>query len=78
MSRDTDISIGDGWVTVRRHGRSTSIVAKILGEETRKGIRTIWLDRLVHYAGEKALGEWNASGAISTILSRDVKETGPS
>jgi hypothetical protein len=66
-----EVSIGDDAVSVRRHGSSTAVVANILGmavAEDGAPVR-IWLDRLVHQPREDRLGDWEVSGAISTVLS---------
>lgn len=69
---EAEVLLGDGIVTIRRKGVSKPTVANILGMDHDSNGRPIkvWLDRVVHRAKEDALGEWGASGVISTILSR--------
>jgi len=67
------LQVGDTEVAIRRRNRSGVRVATILGREVRDGYEYIYLDSLVHHVGEDTLGEWRASGAVSTILSRDVR-----
>jgi hypothetical protein len=64
------ITIGDNEVVIRTPGRSTAAVAGILGDETRDGRRTLWLDRLVHSPGGAFDDGWEADGAVSTILAK--------
>lgn len=69
------VSIGDGAVSIKRSGRTSVIVAKILGmdlDSTGKP-ETIWLDRLVHSPEESEFEGWSVEGAITSILRR--KET---
>lgn len=73
-----EVGIGDDAVSVRRHGSSTAVVANILGTEVAEDgtpVR-IWLDRLVHQPKERRLGDWDVSGAISTVLSRRIEKQG--
>lgn len=69
----TAVKVGDDSVSLKRDGRSTLVLAKILGrrKDPHNGTETLWLDRLVHTNGETFVG-WQASGAISTILQQDV------
>lgn len=66
--------IGQTDTVVSRNGSRKKTVAGILGQETdpATGLRTIWLDRIVHRAGESRFESggrsWSVSGAISTIL----------
>lgn len=62
-------TIGDGVVSVKADGRSAPAIANILGREVVGGEERVYLDRLLHRPGQD-WGEWKASGAISTILSR--------
>lgn len=66
------VVVGEGCVTLRKSRRSRPIVADILGSEHNEdgSIRAIWLDRLVHGAEEHWNGEWEVSGAVSSILTR--------
>lgn len=68
----TVVRIGDTGVSVKRKGHTLAL-ARILGRKTKDGIESIYLDRLVHKDWETFEG-WNASGAISTILSRTAIE----
>jgi hypothetical protein len=65
-----EVVIGDGSVTIRRCGRSAPIVANVLGIDRRPDgeIERLWLDRLVHRAGEVWDGPWSVRGAVSSIL----------
>lgn len=71
MDSENTIEIGAGAVTVRYHGRTAPVTAKILGTEIRCGREYIYLDRLVHRAGDTWRG-FSVSGAISTIISRSA------
>ncbi len=65
------VQVGDADVAVTRSGRSRPIVAKILGceKDAAGAMQTLWLDRVVHRAGETFVG-WETAGAISTVLRR--------
>lgn len=71
----TVVRVGDTGVSVKRKGHTLAL-AKILGRTTKDGIESIYLDRLVHKDWETFEG-WNASGAISTILSRTAVVPSP-
>lgn len=62
------VVIGDGVVTIHHPGQSDPILARILGDETSCGWRTLWLDRLVHRPHDSAIGLWDLSGASTSIL----------
>lgn len=63
------LRIGESEAVISRQGSSNHVVAKILGiEETEKKGRIIYLDRLVHRPGESYLGDYEVSGAVSSIL----------
>ena len=64
-------TLGDGVVTVKADGRSAPDVAHVLGREVEGGVERVYLDRLLHRAGQD-WGEWTATGAISTILARPL------
>ncbi|NCA72780.1 MAG: hypothetical protein EOM91_22550 [Sphingobacteriia bacterium] len=66
------VVLGEGCVTLRKSRRSRPIVANILGSERDAdgSVRTIWLDRLVHGAQDHWEGEWEVTGAVSSILTR--------
>lgn len=68
----TEITVGEGVVVIRQQNSSKATVAQILGERIRDGVRYLYLDRLVHFRRGSQLVGWEASGAISTILSRPV------
>lgn len=66
-----DVTFGEGVALIRRQGHTAPIVASVLGRE-QNGIREIvHLDRLVH-EDSYDWGEWNAFGAVSTILERSL------
>lgn len=77
MSRSPDrsvtVTIGEGVVTLRRTGQSSPITANILGMDCdNSGAPTrVWLDRLVHQAGEHGFSDWSVHGAISSVLVRN-------
>lgn len=73
-SNDAHVTLGQGVVTVKRDGSSAVVLANILGTETAGGEEKIYLDRLVHKVWEGKLGEFAASGAISTVLTRPVSQ----
>lgn len=65
-----EVTVNEQTVVLRRQGSSIPSVANILGSEVDgEGIRTIWLDRLLHRGACVTLNDtWTASGAISTVL----------
>ncbi len=65
----TEVTVGEETVSLKRAGQSTVVMAKILGRSVDKdsGAQTLWLDRIVHKAGEQFYG-WHVNGAISTVL----------
>lgn len=65
-----DVSVGEGVVVLRRTGRSSPVVANILGmEKAASGdIQVIYLDRIVHKPGEKQFSGWSVSGAVATEM----------
>jgi len=67
------VTLGEGVAVVRRQGRTDPIVAGVLGIERTEGVETVYLDRVVHGAGQD-WQEWDAAGAVSTILSRPMVE----
>lgn len=71
-SHDVTVTVGEDTVTVQRGGSLNVAQARLLGDETTGTVRRLYLDRLVHLPAEEVLGEWSCSGAISTILSRDL------
>jgi len=66
------VTLGDGLAVIRRKGITVCVVAEVLGcERDAEGAPTvIYLDRLVHRIGETSFGDWDVSGAISTVLRR--------
>ncbi len=62
------VKIGQGDVAIRRSTSSSVTVAKLLGDETRDGVRVLYLDRLVHTAADIHFSDWHPSGAVSTML----------
>jgi hypothetical protein len=67
----TRLAIGDDTVTIKRQGTTTAVVANILGRQIDVQSETLWLDRMCHRPDELFEG-WQATGAISTILHRQV------
>ena len=68
----TTITLGDGVVVLKRQGKGL-VTASVLGEELdfpSKGVKTLWLDRLIHddRAGEDTLGGFRVHGAVVTQL----------
>lgn len=68
------VTVGEGVVTIKREGSSTTTVAVILGRVVRDGIEVICLDRLVHVPHEDQFTGWSVRGAVTTLLSRPVDE----
>lgn len=69
---DATLTLGDGVAVIRRHGRSDPMVAGVLGiQHAENGEpERVYLDRLIHSPYHRTMGEWQISGAVSTILSR--------
>ena len=70
ITAPTVVSAGEEAVVFKRPGQSTVVVASVLGRSNKAGLETIWLDRLVHEESESFDG-WSASGAISTVLTKE-------
>lgn len=74
MRRETkisaDVNLGDGIVVIRRRSSSEVTIAQVLGIDD-DGQR-LYLDRLVHAPWEQSIGGWKCSGAISTILEKEI------
>ena len=70
-----DIIFGEGVVVIKRRGVTQPSIAVVLGAESDLAKRTsrVWLDRMVHTIRDNTLGGWQVSGAISTILTKDIK-----
>lgn len=68
------LSVGESMVSVQREGASVTSVARILGKFERDGSLFVVLDRLIHEAYESTLGDWTATGAITTVLSRRLMQ----
>lgn len=72
------IALGEGCVVLSRLGYSRKVIANVLGTETNPdtGLRTMWLDRMIHRSDEAVVAQgekkWSTSGAISTILSEQA------
>ena len=68
------VQVGDGVVSLRKSGQSQVTVANILGVDRDEAgaIKTIYLDRLVHRINLNEFEGWNVSGAVSTILHRQM------
>lgn len=70
-----NLTVGDGYVTVRSRRGSRTRVARILGDEaTREGGRRITLDRLIHTPEDDAEG-FRLEGCVVTVLV--LEPTGP-
>jgi hypothetical protein len=69
---EIEVTLGDGAVTIRRPGRTVSIVANVLGVDRGPGgeVIRVWLDRLIHHPGEAWEGAWSVWGAVSSVLER--------
>jgi len=66
------VSFGDSCVTVRRRRASTTLVAKILGdEEDEDGTRRITLDRLIHDEDDWCEG-FGLEGCVVSVLVRQA------
>lgn len=65
---DATVIVTDECVTVKRTGKSSIAVANVLGTTQEGTKKSIFLDRLVHAAHEKELGEYQVIGAVSSIL----------
>lgn len=62
------IDFGDQCVRYHRSGQSKIGMAGILGSESLPdGRQRVWLDRLIHRAGDQIEG-WAAWGVVSTVL----------
>ncbi len=70
------VVIGDGVITVRRKGSTTIAVANILGTKSSGTEERIYLDRMVHRAFEDEMGEYRVTGAVSSILHREIPDKG--
>lgn len=68
------VTMGDGCVSIHRSGKSTITVANVLGKLVGSGEEHIYLDRLVHQPHETELGEFGVNGAISSILTRKLRQ----
>lgn len=64
------VTLGLSDAVIRRPGTSRPVIAKVLGvtRNPNGDVTKVWLDRLVHEAGDKFAG-WTASGAVVTELS---------
>ncbi len=69
LSVPTEVTVGEGTVSLKRAGQSTVVMANILGRsiDEESGVQKLWLDRLVHRETEQFFG-WHVTGAISTVL----------
>lgn len=69
---EVDVVIGEGVVVLKPVNASTVVTANILGidEDAEGKAKVVYLDRFVHDRGLTFRG-WHASGAISTILTKD-------
>lgn len=62
------LTMGEGLIVIRKQGR-LPVTANILGEEhdrPERGLKTIWLDRVVHAVGDDTLGGYPVAGALVT------------
>lgn len=71
-TRDAQVIIGTDTVTVQRVGSLNVRQARLLGDETTGTVRRLYLDRLVHLPREEEIGGWACSGAVSTVLTKDL------
>lgn len=63
------VSLGDPQATFSSPTGTKVLVARVLGRTNANGTERVFLDRVVHGPGAAFVG-WQASGAVSTILSR--------
>jgi len=70
-----NVAFGEGVAVVRRAGSTSVIVCNVLGREiSSAGAENVYLDRLVHGSrGSEDWGDFDASGAVSTILTRKLE-----
>lgn len=68
------VMLGEGVVTIKRGTSSLLVEAMILGieQDAVNKQERVYLDRLVHKVDDKFPG-WQVSGAISTILTRELR-----
>ncbi len=75
---EVKVSLGEHEAAFTVKGRSTTMLANILGREvTEEGVETVWLDRLVHRPEEDYNDGWCGRGALSTVLTRTVRAALP-
>lgn len=70
----SDLAVGEGVVVLRRRGRPAA-TAQILGEQAdypERGMKTLWLDRMIHEPHEHTLGGVPVAGAVVTQLQMQV------
>lgn len=71
MKAQQQIKIGDGVATIKSAYSSNASVVDILGIEKSEATETVYLNALVHQNEDDFEG-WTSTGAISTILSRNI------
>jgi len=69
-TNEATLQVGGDAVAIKRRRSSGVITTRILGRETANGREVIYLDSLIHQGTEETLGEWEATGAVSSILTR--------
>lgn len=71
MAEVVHVTLGESTATFKSEGRSAVVVANVLGThgDSEGKPCKVWLDRIVHRPGMEFAG-WEASGAISTVLTR--------
>lgn len=80
-NRMVSVTLANDVCTIRRSGRSTVTIANVLGIEQCDDlmVETVWLDRLVHMPSERTFDnghiKWEVSGAVSSILRRNLAIT---
>ena len=72
---ERELTINDTTVIIFGGGRSNTVCATILGVDKNEEdeVERIYLDRIVHHIDTYFAG-WQASGAISTVLTKTIKQ----
>lgn len=68
MSAIDTVFVNGTQLVVKRAGQSDTETAIILAIETQNDSEVIYVDRLMHEPSEKKIGNYEVSGAISTIF----------
>ena len=66
---EVTITLGDGVAVVKTRGRSSPVIAGILGTDgPAEAPSAIYLDRRIHRPGERQMGEYTVGGARTSVL----------